>query len=60
MSHKPFIQGRAPGKPYSSPRLSVFGRLADLTREDSGDGADSIPGFGSRPATRPNPKGEYK
>lgn len=39
-------------KHYTSPQLSIYGRLLDLTRSDNGDGED-VDFLGSRPATRP-------
>lgn len=40
-----------PRATYARPRLLVYGRLSDLTREENGDGSDAF--AGSRVATGP-------
>ncbi len=49
------ISNSKPRAEYASPRLSVYGRLSDLTREQNGDGSDAF-FLGSREATGPGQK----
>lgn len=49
---KPFTNENPRAK-YASPRLLVYGRLSDLTREQNGDGSDAA-FLGSREATGPS------